>query len=296
MQPLPERVRQFYEFMAERELIRLRKEAGQPRPWTDDPILHEFKFTNVKREHDKTSRKLKAHYDEHRDKFEGTSTGTADLLFNCAVARYFGIAEFVSLLGWVKPEDVLSIKEFAAKRIALGESIFTGAYVITNGGIKGKKHEVIVDHYLSAFAESLNGVVQVMEGSDSWRRTAERMMETPGFGGTGFMTKEVLLDYIMASGWTPLDWQTWTPVGPGGQRGVARLLGIDTPEGAAGKKVGRDKQGLQRVIGEVYQLRHENWSDNMVKLDLTDIQFQLCEFDKYERVRLGQGRPRSRYR
>ena len=28
----------------------------------------------------------------------------------------------------------------------------------------------------------------------------------------------------------------------------------------------------------------------------TDIQFQLCEFDKYLRVKLEEGRPRSRYK
>jgi hypothetical protein len=31
------------------------------------------------------------------------------------------------------------------------------------------------------------------------------------------------------------------------------------------------------------------------RLELHDIQFQLCEFDKYERVRLGEGRPKSKY-
>jgi hypothetical protein len=30
-------------------------------------------------------------------------------------------------------------------------------------------------------------------------------------------------------------------------------------------------------------------------LEMRDIEHSLCEFDKYERVRLGQGRPRSKY-
>ena len=30
-------------------------------------------------------------------------------------------------------------------------------------------------------------------------------------------------------------------------------------------------------------------------LELRDIEHSLCEFDKYERVRLGQGQPRSKY-
>ena len=44
-------------------------------------------------------------------------------------------------------------------------------------------------------------------------------------------------------------------------------------------------------------LQQENyWPKEYGKLSPTDIQFQLCEFDKYERVRLGQGRPRSKYK
>ena len=30
-------------------------------------------------------------------------------------------------------------------------------------------------------------------------------------------------------------------------------------------------------------------------LEMRDIEHSLCEFDKYERVRLGQGAPRSKY-
>ena len=43
------RIEAFYNFMKERELIRLRKEDGEPFPWTDDPNLQTYKFTNVKR-------------------------------------------------------------------------------------------------------------------------------------------------------------------------------------------------------------------------------------------------------
>ena len=52
------RVADFYAFMREREAIRLRRLEGAPPPWTEDPILREFSFTNIKREHDKTSRLL----------------------------------------------------------------------------------------------------------------------------------------------------------------------------------------------------------------------------------------------
>jgi len=49
------------------------------------------------------------------------------------------------------------------------------------------------------------------------------------------------------------------------------------------------------VIDQLYT-EQKQWFTHPFKLCPTDIQFGLCEFDKYERVRLGQGTPRSRYR
>lgn len=45
-------------FIIERESIRKKKEAGLPRPWTDDYILDKCHFANVDREYDKASKIL----------------------------------------------------------------------------------------------------------------------------------------------------------------------------------------------------------------------------------------------
>jgi hypothetical protein len=62
-----ERVESFFAFMVKRERLRLQKNLGLPFPWTDDPILRDFKFTNVKREHDRTTQMLvNLHYSHQR--------------------------------------------------------------------------------------------------------------------------------------------------------------------------------------------------------------------------------------
>lgn len=43
-------------FIQERERIRKKKEAGEPAPWTDDPILQKYKFCNIWRQDDKTTK------------------------------------------------------------------------------------------------------------------------------------------------------------------------------------------------------------------------------------------------
>ena len=44
--------------IGEREAVRRRHDADEPRPWTKDQIFHEWSFTNVRREDDRVSDQL----------------------------------------------------------------------------------------------------------------------------------------------------------------------------------------------------------------------------------------------
>ena len=46
-------VRAFFDWCIEREAIRVRREAGQPSPWSQDPVFQKGRFLNVFREDDK---------------------------------------------------------------------------------------------------------------------------------------------------------------------------------------------------------------------------------------------------
>lgn len=293
----------FFDYLTEREEVRLRKEAGlsvcfTERKWTDDPIIGSYKFTNVRRHHDKTS-------DQLRKLIYGPNWGEdrRAVLMNCAVARYFGTWEFSEAVGWQDYDDFdfEGIKELAEERLALRERVFTGAYVITNQGISAPKQEVVVDIFLKGLHERTPELVKIATTTQSWEAVATKMRTLMGFGGSGFMTKEVLLDTTYCDFWSteieheidgtftfPEDWNQWTPVGPGAMRGAARLLGDDTAKPL--------KEGKARDLIMSIYTDQKMWSTFDFELSPTDIQFGLCEFDKYERVRLDQGRPRSRYR
>ena len=45
-------------WITEREAIRKRREAGEPAPWTTDPILAAYRFCNVWREDDAVTRHI----------------------------------------------------------------------------------------------------------------------------------------------------------------------------------------------------------------------------------------------
>lgn len=287
----------FFDYLTERENVRLRKEAGDFFPWTEDEILRTFKFTNVRRQHDRTSMEL-------RERFYGPNfhDDRRAILMNCATFRYFGTYEFASAIGWHDYEefDFAFIEDEAADRLANRERVFTGAYVITNQGISAPKQEVVVNYFLKALWEATPEIVKLAQTTQSWEKVAKRMMQIQGFGGTGFMTKEVLLDTTYTGFWEgireeegstfsfPADWNDWTPIGPGALRGAARVLGDDNA-----KPLKNDK--AFSCIMWLWGMQHDFFRHEFT-LSPTDIQFGLCEFDKYERVRLGQGKPRSKYR
>lgn len=290
----------FFSFVEEREQIRLRKLADLPFPWTEDQILRDYKFTNVHRHHDRTSNVLRGLF--YTSKFDADP---ATILMNAATFRYFGTYEFAECVGWTNFDDMHEghwgkVKELAQDRLANKQRVFTGAYVITNQGISAPKQEVVVDYFLKALQKKAVLLCQIAKETQSWEKVATEMRKINGFGGSGFMTKEILLDTTYTNFWNepdvggpdgsfsfPTDWNDWTPIGPGARRGAARALGDETA------KPLKEDQAFS-VIWKLWFERDKFIPD--IEMCLHDVQFQLCEFDKYERVRLGQGRPRSRYK
>lgn len=292
----------FFRFMRERELVRLRKEADLPFPWTEDVILQTYKFTNIRRHHDRTSRELirrfyAPNFDEPR----------LDILMNAALFRYFGTSEFAEAVGWQTYEtfDFKGIKDCASNRLRRGMRVFTGAYIITNQGMSEPKEQIVCDYFLFELHRLAPRIMEIVQETNSWEQTARRMMQINGFGGSGFMTKEILLDTTYTGFWgdpfeedgmmfsRPDDWEFWTPVGPGARRGADRIIRDVThvPDAISESKA-------NAVIMELVDLSRDPslWPPEYGPMAPHDIQFQLCEFDKYERVRTGMGKPRSKYK
>jgi len=289
----PERVEAFYKFLVARESIRLRREAGLPREeWTSDPIFKQFSFTNVKREHDRTTTLLfREFYAADLDRHLNTNWTEyrCITLLNCALFRYFGTIEMARAIGWTEGWDdkqSLRIRSVAEIRLLQGETVFTSAYLVPNCGSTSPKHEVVAQ-----IMGLIWGHARHVLDTSSWQIMCERLCQCWGVGS-----------FMASTGWIPDDWTTWTPVGPGGQRGAGRVR-----DGVLEKIP--EREALE-VIRELYKARADHWPPyaapsilgyesnvprRMVLLDLTDIQFQLCEFDKYSRVAEGR-RPKRNFK
>jgi hypothetical protein len=107
-------------------------------------------------------------------------------------------------------------------------------------------------------------------------------------GLRSFMAAQVVADLKYVS---PLreasDWQTFAASGPGSRRGLNRVL--DRPVKSYWQE---DDWWLK--------LRHvQDWLNDQLRWDeplhAQDVQNCLCEFDKIERIRNGEGRPKQKY-
>lgn len=274
-------------YIKERESIRLKKEAGKSKPWTADEILQQYKFTNVKRAHDRTTQDFVLFYRKHKNQWYADD---GVLLYNCGVSRYFGTFNFRLAVGWLNtyaPKHLIAVARELKKR---GEQVFTGAYIITSAGQSRPKEETVAE-YLGGLWRARSAIIKAMRTSHRWEDGYQHLTKLPGFGGSGFMAKEVLQDFLLMSKMQIDDAETWTPMGPGARRGMNRLLGRD-------KWFKQPEEMFIDEVQQVHSILAPWWKKTYPKaeaLTAHDVQFCLCEFDKYERTRLGDGRPKTTY-
>ena len=128
-----EKTKQFFLFCVKRqEIYHLRRVVKAEPPWTNDPILANYRFTNVIREQDKGTifaEKIHNHAASQPYKV-GRVDAFRNLLFNLLVYRLFGHPDTYDTLGyttvknWQRNEFVGALKA----RRAAGEQVFSSSY------------------------------------------------------------------------------------------------------------------------------------------------------------------------
>jgi hypothetical protein len=286
--PLPDLIG-ILDFMMERHNIYLKRLHGEPPPWTEDPILLKYKFTNVFRELDRTTVWM-------RENLVGPCSDNQPgdlLLFNACVFRRFGTIEFSQKLGFLKKWEPEKVMKLANELLVKGERVFTGAYNIPNMGLSLPKTEVVVYHTLDPIWKVRKELAAVAMKTRSLEETHKAFLPYPSWGGSGFMAYEVVSDLRWSSLLrTASDIMTWANPGVGARRGLNRLYGRPYEQGCSAKQCLEEMRIIFSVLSEVWDsLGGGEWGS----LSMREIEHSLCEWDKYERVRLGQGRPRSTF-
>lgn len=273
------RIEELFKFIKERHSIwRARFVRCEERPWTHDPILRDNRFCNVYRELDKQTIWF-------AENWRKTYEYDKDLWFASLVFRLVNLKETATLITPL-PWDPENFTAALLRREDHGKVVYNNAYMISTHGVAKKKC-----YYL---ADSLS---KIWEQRDTLRYRKdeflyeffERLHDQFDIGS--FMAGQVIADCKYAQPWGKApDWWSFAVAGPGSKRGMSRMFNLPLNYGWSAIEW---KIHLENIHYELDKLLEEN---TMPKIHAQDVQNCLCEFDKYERVRLGQGRLRGKFK
>jgi hypothetical protein len=275
------RLDQLIYWITEREKMRKAKEAGKPRPWTDDEILQNYRFCNVNREDDKVTKWIAKNWRE-------PNAGHGDLWFTMAVARWINWPDTLEKIGFPipwKPKEVISTMEGIRNE---GGKVWTGAYMIGTQGNKKDKILFVIENVLQPLWDRKTQLRPAR--NTTLKDFADRLMAIKNQGS--FMVGQIVAD-IKYDTESPLyaasDWHTFAVSGPGSRRGMNRLLNRQLTATWNEARWHHKLLELQGIVNEKIT------ADGIEPLHAQDLQNCLCEYDKMLRVLYGEGKPRSKY-
>ena len=265
-------------WVIERWKIYLRKEAGEPEPWTAEPIMADRKnrFCNAHRENDTGTRRVAA---DIVARFQGSP----DLWFPVAAARWCSNepAAWAELLPFLLPTfDAAGYRSKVETLLAAGRKVYrTNAYkpVMPPRELKGTSMaEFHTDHVLGPMWRDRERLRP--QSGETLAAFSARLEEWPRIGL--FLAGQVVADLKHAEALrSAVDWWTFAVSGPGSRRGLnrARNRPVNAPWSEA--QWYHELMTLQAEIAELLA------TENVPPLDAQNAQNVLCEFDKWERVR-----------
>jgi hypothetical protein len=266
-------------WVREREALRIRKESGEPPPWTTDEILSTYRFCNVRREDDRVTIWIREHirkpYADH-----------PMLWLMLCIARQINwpatLQELIDRAAWPDQQDFspAHITAVLNDRKARGEKVYTGAYMISAPATKGAdKQAYIAEEVIGGlWRRRASFAPRTLEETHQW------IMQTNGWGN--FMAYQAVVDMRFTKILQhAVDRYFWAAAGPGTLRGLNRVHGRDVDASLSQAQALKE---MQKIYARV-----ENATG--VAMDFSDVPNILCETDKYLRVQLGQGKPRALY-
>lgn len=267
---------EFFRLARERYNIFLKRRAGEQKPWTTDDYLRQFKFCNVFREDDATTIWI-------RENIRDPLRDSPSVFQAMVIARWFNRISTLEILKEMILEDSWT-NEGARALLENVQPLITAAYMIRTPTGTDKLTGLLwnIDQALPAVRE----YSKKMKPDASLEETTHWLAQFPNLGN--FLAYEVITDLRhTALLENAPDIMDWANPGPGAERGIERFV-----DGSAGSE-----ENQIRVMQEILAASTEPqyWPAEWPKWEMRDAEHVLCEFDKYERVRLGEGTPKQRY-
>lgn len=276
-------LKMFWYWINERHRIYLQRQKGKPWPWTNDPILQEFKFTNVFRELDKETIRLHKRIDPMAKRFK---------FYSIILFRLFNRADTYDAIKKAGAEyRFAQMRKVLKQRQREGHKIFTGAYIITNAGSNKSKIDLTVDALKIIHQRAMRLEHEILS-ANTLEFCTNYLATMPMIGlFTGY---EIACDLRYQKGFLDNAWDTltWANPGPGAKRGINRIRYNKK------KQLGQTTEDYIDYMRWLLSQSRKRGAlrKHVPKLEMREIEHSLCEFDKYMRVMRGEGRPRGIYR
>lgn len=286
----PPRASDLLAFMKERHRIYLRREEGEAKPWTKDPILQRYRFCNVYRELDTVTiwirKNIREPYADH-----------PHLWFMLAMARQINwpdtLQEIMECKGWpINGYNWHDVRMIMLARQARGDQLYTGAYMLNAHGTKPDDPKDKAFFTTKLVLDSVWQNRKTIGDAFAYGSMQQAWAALLPYHGWGpFTAYEVVCDARYTRYGNSVPWRKdareWANAGPGAFRGLNRLQGREL-------KANVSQARALAEMREYYEWIAPRWPHKPT-LEMREIEHCLCEFDKYERTRLGEGRPRSTY-
>lgn len=267
----------FWRFAYERQRIFKARASGASGPWTSDPVLARYRFTNVYRVCDRVSQYL------IRNVIYSGSQSPEDVTLRVFVFKIFNKIETWEAL---KSAGIdVSHRRFSAASaasvlrdvISNGEPIYSAAYIMPPGPMlvaskrKYENHLAIIDGYRR------NHVALALSKTTTMREAYQYLLGLPLLGS--FLAFQLLIDlnYSEVIDFSESD---FVVAGPGAKSGIVKCF----PE-----RNGLSFEDIIRLVAERQYVEFERRGLDFAGLDgrplqLVDIQNVFCEVDKYARI------------
>jgi hypothetical protein len=265
----------YWRFAAARQEVYQARLRGDPGPWTADPILATYRFTNCYRAADRVSQYL------IKEVIYRGSQDADEVLFRILLFRFFNrISTWELLLSAFGELTWATFRldgydQVLTKAFCGGERIYSAAYVIPSprlgGSRKHTNHLTLLEHMLRCgLGPRLTASTSMAEAFDLLR----------GYSGIGdFLAFQLLID-INYSTMINFDEMDFVVPGPGATDGLRKCFG-------------RGVRGVEADVIRYMSDTQEKHFDrlglgfsglNGRRLQLIDCQNLFCEVDKYARV------------
>lgn len=306
----------FYDVMLERMLIWKRRFIdNQPRPWTKNPILGKFKFTNVYRMLDRSSQWQIQHI------LLDTSVKGVNLVWKLMVYRMFnnpetfekGLKHWKNGIPDYKDYDVYEFYEFIQGIKDRGGNPFTNAYLTNSASYPGLSR---LESYTQKILPKLHGMIprlyKLMKTANKAEEIIDYLKTIPSCAA--FMAHEYYQDFTYIAlyrddNFFKFDQNDFTNVGPGASLGIRlifpELKGAEQINGIYWLKelAAEELPKAAERLGVTEPIPFVEWSKKEKKyvlieecnITLHQIEMWLCEYQKYWKMVIGEGKQRSEF-